>query len=187
MALTTPVIRGADPHEFAAIGELTVAAYAAGGGLALGAEDPYAEVLRDPASRPPGTTVLLATDPVPGGLADPGDPDARARPLGALTYIPAGLPLSQVSKPGEAEIRMLAVAPDAQGRGIGAALVRTAVAMARAEGRVALVLCVVSTNAGARSLYERLGFARTPARDWAPPGLLSQPALVLLGYRLSLD
>lgn len=175
------MIRVADPREFPAIGELTVAAYAAGAGLALGADDPYADVLRDPASRPAGTTVFLATDPgEPGGPADPGS-TGPVRPLGAVTYIPAGSPVAQVARPGEAEIRMLAVAADQQGRGIGAALVGAAVDRARADGVAALVLCVVSTNAGARSLYERLGFTRAPDRDWSPV-----PGLVLLGYRLPL-
>lgn len=164
-----PIIRVADPRELVAIGELTVAAYAAGGGLALGADDPYASVLRDPASRPLGTTVYVAVDP--------GDPD---RVLGAVTYIPAGSPVADVARDGEAEIRMLAVAVGHQGRGIGRLLVRAAIDRARAEARPALVLCVVGSNGGARALYEHLGFIRTPDRDWDP-----LPGFRLLSYRRS--
>lgn len=160
-------IRVADPREFAAVGELTVAAYAAGGALTLGVDDPYADVLRDPASRPRGTTVYVAVDPA--------DPD---RVLGAVTYIPAGSPVADVARDGEAEIRMLAVAVGHQGRGIGAALVRTAIVRARAEARPAVVLCVVESNGAARSLYEHLGFVRVPERDWEP-----LPGFGLLSYR----
>jgi GNAT superfamily N-acetyltransferase len=108
------LIRVAGPGEFAVIGELTVAAYADGGALSLGAADPYADVLRDAASRPPETTVFLATDPA--GAADSADP---GRALGAVTYIPPGSPMAQVAHGQEAEIRMLAVAPDRRGRGPG--------------------------------------------------------------------
>jgi ribosomal protein S18 acetylase RimI-like enzyme len=171
------LIRVAGPGEFAVIGELTVAAYADGGALSLGAADPYADVLRDAASRPPETTVFLATDPA--GAADSADP---GRALGAVTYIPPGSPMAQVAHGQEAEIRMLAVAPDRRGRGIATALIRAAMDLARHEGRPALALCVISTNAGARALYERLGFARIPDRDRS-----LGPTIVLLAYRLPLS
>lgn len=163
-------IRVAGPAELPGIGELTVAAYSAGGVLALGTTDPYAAVLRDPASRPAGTTVLLATDP-----------ESPARMLGAVTYVPAGSAMAQVARGREVELRMLAVAPGQQGRGVGAALVRAAVDRASDRGVPAVVLCVVSTSGGARSLYERLGFTRAPDRDRRP-----DPGLELLAYRLEL-
>src|SRR6476619_4304467 len=48
--------------------------------------------------------------------------------------------VAEVSRPGEAEFRMLAVAPGAQRRGAGEALVRACVGRARALGAEALVL-----------------------------------------------
>lgn len=56
----------------------------------------------------------------------------------------------------------LTVAPDRRGRGVGTAVLRGLQHEARAAG-VPLRLSVLSTNAGARRLYARLGFA--PAGD----------------------
>lgn len=49
------------------------------------------------------------------------------------------------------------VRPEARGRGIGAALVERVVAHARTEVEI-LALSVITENASARRLYERLGF-----------------------------
>jgi ribosomal protein S18 acetylase RimI-like enzyme len=56
------------------------------------------------------------------------------------------------------EIKGLAVDPTRQGEGIGTLLLDAAVAHARAAGRRRLLLRVLSTNTGARRLYERHGF-----------------------------
>ena len=66
---------------------------------------------------------------------------------------------------------MLAVDPAAQGRGVGEALVRACVARAREVGAGAIVICARDFTVAAHRLYERLGFVRTPERDWSPlPG-----------------
>jgi ribosomal protein S18 acetylase RimI-like enzyme len=57
-----------------------------------------------------------------------------------------------------AEVRGLAVAPECQGDGIGARLLEAAIDRSRRESVRRLVLRVLSTNAGARRLYERHGF-----------------------------
>jgi ribosomal protein S18 acetylase RimI-like enzyme len=56
------------------------------------------------------------------------------------------------------EVRGLAVAPDRQGEGIGARLLEAAIDRSRHEGVRRLVLRVLSTNPGARRLYESRGF-----------------------------
>jgi ribosomal protein S18 acetylase RimI-like enzyme len=56
------------------------------------------------------------------------------------------------------EIKGLAVDPARQGEGIGTLLLDAAVAHARATGRRRLLLRVLSTNTGARRLYESRGF-----------------------------
>lgn len=61
------------------------------------------------------------------------------------------------------------VAPEARGRGIGAALVGEAVAWARRRGLRRLVLDVAEQNASARRLYERCGFVATGATGSLPP------------------
>ena len=76
---------------------------------------------------------------------------------------------------------MLAVAPEAQGRGVGEALVRACIDQARADGRERLLLHTTSWMPAAHRLYARLGFERDPARDWSPI-----PEVPLIAYKLEL-
>ncbi|MET7437677.1 GNAT family N-acetyltransferase, partial [Streptomyces sp. NPDC005568] len=96
-----------------------------------------------------------------------------------------GNAMAELARPGEAEIRMLAVAPQARGRGAGEALVRACVDRARAtEGCVRVVLSTQRTMRAAHRIYERLGFVRTPERDWNPVPELDD--ILLLTYELTL-
>jgi ribosomal protein S18 acetylase RimI-like enzyme len=61
------------------------------------------------------------------------------------------------------------VAPEARGRGVGAALVGEVVAWARGRGLRRLVLDVGEHNVAARRLYERNGFVATGATGALPP------------------
>jgi ribosomal protein S18 acetylase RimI-like enzyme len=56
-------------------------------------------------------------------------------------------------------VHQLAVRPDARRRGLATPIVRHAIAHARGEGISRVELDFWSFNAGARRLYERLGFA----------------------------
>ncbi|MFV2119184.1 GNAT family N-acetyltransferase, partial [Streptomyces sp. Act-28] len=49
------------------------------------------------------------------------------------------------------------------------------------DGCVRLVLSVTPPAVDARRLYDRMGFARAPRRDWEP-----LPGLPLLAYELTL-
>jgi ribosomal protein S18 acetylase RimI-like enzyme len=55
-------------------------------------------------------------------------------------------------------VKDLVVAPEWQGRGLGAALLATAMTALRERGATVVQLKVVTANAGARRLYERMGF-----------------------------
>ncbi|GGM09594.1 GNAT family N-acetyltransferase [Promicromonospora citrea] len=152
--------RDARPGEYDAIGAIVAAAFAADGQLDSPGSASYGTVLRDVAGRAAHAQVVAALD------------DGTV--VGGVTYVPDGGPMADLARDGEAEIRMLGVAPDAQGRGAGTALVREC--LARAAGRPV----VLSTNAVAHTshrLYERLGFVREPARDWMPV-----PDVTLLCY-----
>jgi len=161
-------IRRIEPGEYAELGELTAQAYLRGGLLDFGEDDPYLSVLRDVAGRAAGSEVYVAVDG-PGTV------------VGGVAFVPDGGLWADIAGPGEAEFRMLAVSEQARGRGAGEALVRTCVERAQAVGCVRLVLSTQSGMHAAHRIYRRLGFVRTPERDWEPV-----PGLGLLTYALEL-
>jgi ribosomal protein S18 acetylase RimI-like enzyme len=63
-----------------------------------------------------------------------------------------------------AEVNGLAVAPGRQGEGIGGRLLEAAIERSRRQNLRRLVLRVLSSNPGARRLYERHGFEVEGAR-----------------------
>jgi ribosomal protein S18 acetylase RimI-like enzyme len=164
--MTGFAVRPARVEEYDAVGRLTVEAYDDDG--QLGGEHGYEAMLADVAGRAADGDVLVAVD-------DAGEV------LGSVTFVLAGSRLAELSRPGEAEFRMLAVAPAAQGRGVGEALVRACVDRAVALGRTAVVLAARDFSARAHRLYERLGFVRTPDLDFAPG-----PGVELIAMRLDL-
>ncbi|WP_225834955.1 GNAT family N-acetyltransferase [Streptomyces sp. NK08204] len=165
------LIRPAEPMDHAALGEITAQAYLQDGLLDFGESDWYLGELRDVAKRAAAAEVLVAVQN--GAL------------LGGVTFVPSGGPMADIARPGEAEIRMLAVGHAARGRGAGEALVRACVERARAtEGCTAVVLSTQRTMHAAHRIYERLGFVRVPERDWNP--IPEQTDVTLLTYELTL-
>lgn len=161
-------IRPVRPAEHTELGEITARAYLADGHLNVIRDHGYLDVLRDVAGRAAAAEVLVA--------------ERDGRLLGGVTFAAPGSPLADVAGPGEAEFRMLAVAHEGRGQGAGEALVLACVERARAiEGVTALVLSTQDSMGGARRIYTRLGFVRTPERDWSPV-----EGLTLLAYRLKL-
>ncbi|MEU1127835.1 N-acetyltransferase [Streptomyces sp. NPDC005899] len=162
-------IRPVRPEEHEVLGEITAQAYLGDGLLSFGADDPYLRQLRAVGRRAAEAEVLVAL-----GAGD--------ELLGGVTYVGPGSPWADVAGEGEAEFRMLAVSPEARGRGAGEALVRACIDRARtAGGLTGLVLSTQPAMRGAHRIYRRLGFVRTPERDWAP-----LPNLPLLTFRLEL-
>ncbi|MEU2595867.1 GNAT family N-acetyltransferase [Streptomyces hirsutus] len=178
------VTRPAKPYEFEELGELTAQAYLRDGLLDFGESDAYLGELRDVAGRAAVAEVLVAVE---GAGTRPGAVEAggAGRVLGGVTFVPRGGPMADMAGPGEAEIRMLAVARTARRRGAGEALVRACVERARAtEGCVRIVLSTQRTMRAAHRVYERLGFVRSPGRDWNPLPHLDD--ITLLAYELTL-
>ena len=159
-------VRRVRPEEYGRVGEITVAAYAP---FTRGPGDPYVARLADTAARDRDAEVWVAVD----------DADEV---LGSVTLCPPGSPWREVSVEGEGEFRMLSVDPGAQGRGVGGALVRLCIDTARRTGQRAVALSSLTDMAAAHRLYGRLGFERTPDRDWQPV-----PGVHLIGFRLDLE
>jgi GNAT superfamily N-acetyltransferase len=76
---------------------------------------------------------------------------------------------------------MLAVSPEARGQGVGSALARWCVDRAREQGCTAVALSSLEAMRSAHRIYERMGFVRTPDRDWWPTAEIR-----LITYRLDL-
>ncbi|MFD8226708.1 GNAT family N-acetyltransferase [Streptomyces massasporeus] len=165
------LIRPAEPTEYDELGALTAQAYLQDNLLDFGESDEYRHVLRDVAARAASAEVLTALRDGPV--------------LGGVTFVPLGGPMADIAGPGEAEIRMLAVSHEARGQGVGEALVRSCVDRARAvPGCRSVVLSTQRTMHAAHRIYERLGFTRTPERDWNP--LPELAGITLLTYELTL-
>lgn len=86
--------------------------------------------------------------------------------LGSVTTPRAdGEKLMEDSTSAELDFRLLAVSVDARRRGIGAALTRHVLHLARERGFRAVFMKSAPNMHSAHRLYESLGFRRDPARD----------------------
>lgn len=101
-----------------------------------------------------GTTVLVA----------PGE----KRLLGTVTLLADAGGDDHPWPPHGAVLRLLAVAPEARGTGLGGALVRECIRRARAAEVRFLGLHTAMVMEAARALYENLGFVRAPDLDFRP-------------------
>jgi ribosomal protein S18 acetylase RimI-like enzyme len=161
------IVRSARPGELAEVADLRVSAYKAGGFLS--AKSGYEQILRGLGAAGDGT-VLVA---VPRG--------DESRILGTVMLQPWPHAGEIVATQNEAEIRALAVSPDAQGRGTGNALLRAVIELAGQRGVRHLVLLTQNGMRTAQHMYQQAGFRRLPDRDWSPA-----PGITLLAYGLPL-
>lgn len=79
------------------------------------------------------------------------------------------------------EARLLAVAPAARGKGVGAAIIRECIRRAAAAGADSITLHTTDFMPVAMGMYERMGFERAPELDFRPA-----PDVLVKGYRLAL-
>ncbi|GAA3575790.1 GNAT family N-acetyltransferase [Amycolatopsis ultiminotia] len=159
-------VRSARPEDFTAIGDVTVEAYRLDGFFEV--EAGYETVLRDVARRADHAELVVAVD-------------SGGRVLGSVTVVRPGSEYAEISRPEELEFRMLAVAGEARGRGIGEALTRAVLDRGRELGAAKVVLSSHEQMRTAHRLYERIGFRRLPERDWHP-----QPDVTLIAYEYDL-
>ena len=143
-------VREARPEEHGRAGEVVVRAYLtlevfAGGHPGAVA---YLGHVRDVRDRARECRVLVAVE-------------ADGTILGCVTYVPDhGGRFAELELPGEAGFRMLGVAPEAMGRGVGRALVEACIALAREADRSGIA---ISTCPGDGCRPPPLRAARVPA------------------------
>jgi ribosomal protein S18 acetylase RimI-like enzyme len=158
-------VREVRPTEYQEAGALVVAAYRALPGPHV--SDGYSGQLSDVERRASEAEVLVAVE---GGL------------LGCVTFVPdATSPWAELLHDHESGIRMLAVDPKVQSRGVGRALLRACLDRAGRIGQNALFLHSTPWMHAARHLYVQAGFVRVPDRDWLPV-----PDVPLLAFRREL-
>jgi ribosomal protein S18 acetylase RimI-like enzyme len=143
------LVRLVRPEEFEAVGRLGLDAYAAEGDL----PDDDAGQIADAATRAREAELWVAVDAVSGEL------------LGTMTLPRPGRVLSSLTLDGELDLQLLATAVPARGRGVGTALARHAVDVARRRGLQRVVLNSGPRTTAAHSLCATLGFARLPGRE----------------------
>jgi ribosomal protein S18 acetylase RimI-like enzyme len=160
------IIREARPDDQAEVGEVRLGAYRALGLLPEGSG--YAETLRT-FGFDDDCAVLVAADETGNNI------------LGTITLELFG-PGSELAKDDtEADIRAFAVAPDAQGRGVGRKLLLAVIEYAEKRGVRRLRLCTQPAMRTAQHLYTSMGFSRTAELDFDPV-----PGLTLHAYELAL-
>ena len=101
--------------------------------------------------------------------------------VGSVLLYPAAVDAygGAVGPVGWPEVRLLAVAPEARGLGVGRLLMDECVRRARRAGATDLGLHTSASMRSAMRMYTRMGFERAPEHDFQPEG-----AEVVEGYRL---
>lgn len=168
---TSLVLREAGPDDRAAIAQLTLLAY--GEYSTSMAPDAWAALeaaVRVSLADDAGVTRVVAIE--------------RGVIVGsAALYAPQAAAYGDLASPAPwPEVRLVAVAPAARGRGVARALVEECIRRARAAGATTVGLHTSRSMRAALRLYERMGFVRDPEHDFQPPG-----AELVEGYLLRLD
>jgi ribosomal protein S18 acetylase RimI-like enzyme len=161
-------IRAVLPGEYEDAGSLTQRAYAEYARPGDPLWEDYFGMLADIGRRARFATVLVAV--------------ADERIVGTATVeLDRTIDGTGGLRPGQANIRLLAVDPSARGHGVGRRLVEACVQAARRAGKQVVTLHTTEQMAAARHLYRSLGFRRNRSGDVA-----LHPGLVLQAFRFPL-
>ncbi|NQX14584.1 GNAT family N-acetyltransferase [Rathayibacter sp. VKM Ac-2857] len=152
MSADDVLVRRVRPDEYAGVSRLRLAAYAHD--YELGEE--YAAEIADVARHDREGEVWVAEEA--GAI------------LATVTTAAPGANLYSLGRPGELDWRLLAVAPEARGRGLGRLLTEFVVMLAVERGVDRIVMNSGTDMLAAHALYESMGFVRLPERE-NPPGI----------------
>ncbi len=161
--MTVVLVRPAGPADAEDLARVRIASWrAAYRGIVpdpvLDGFDPVAEVVT-------WRQRLAAVTDVWTGVAFVAEPPARPRLVGFVTTGAA----RHAGEAGLGEVWAIYVDPDAQGQGVGRALMDAAIRDLKTRGFGEVVLWVFEANAPARAFYERIG--------WAPDGAVQPFAI----------
>lgn len=164
-------LRDAEERDRAAIREVTLAAY-----------QEYAAKMPAHWERYREGIVSTLSDIAPAAQIVA---EESGRLVGTVLLYPPGTVFRSPNRPAVPlvwpEIRLLAVAPAARGRGAGRALIEECIRRARRNGAAVLTLHTSDVMQTAIRMYERIGFVRAPELDFHPA-----PDLTVKGYRFDL-
>jgi len=143
-------LRDATPEDYAVAAELLLAAYDEyRHHMPPERWERYAQDIADVSGRAAGSTLILA--------------ELKERLVGAVTFTSSDNGEHWPST--HASLRLLAVHSEARRLGVAQALMAECVRRTRALGRTHLGLHTTAFMAGARALYQRLGFRPVPAQN----------------------
>ncbi|ULQ54911.1 GNAT family N-acetyltransferase [Flavihumibacter rivuli] len=168
-------VRNAMPDEFAEIGKLMIQVYSQLDGFPKETEQPqYYQMLANVGelTNKPSAELLVAVD-------------AEERISGAVVYFgdmsQYGSDGTATNEQNAAGFRLLAVSPEARGKGIGKLLTLECIAKARQQQLEQVIIHTTKAMQTAWDMYERIGFKRSTDLDFL------QGALPVYGFRLVLS
>lgn len=174
MSSSEYTVRNALPEEFSTIGQLMVEVYSRLEGFPKRSEQPdYYEMLANigEITKKPHTELLVAAT-------------SDGRIAGAVVYFSDmssyGSGGTATSEKNASGFRLLAVDPEARGRGIGKLLTEACINKARKDKNEQLIIHSTKFMQVAWKMYEKLGFKRSEDLDFM------QGELPVFGFRLSL-
>lgn len=167
-------IREAQPTEFKAIGKLMVRVYAELEGFPKPDEQPtYYQKLSDIGSMTSKPLVRLLV-----AISDDGHIGGAVVYLGDMAHYGSGGTATQAKD--AAGFRLLAVAPNTRGQGLGKRLSTACIELAAKEGNQQMIIHTTNAMKPAWKMYEKLGFRRSEDLDFLMEGF------PVFGFRLIL-
>lgn len=162
-------IRDARPDEYDAIHDLTVASYAQYATI-MPHWDMYSQVLSRTLGQAQAAERIVA--------------ERDGKLLGSVLLFPATADVYTETNAttGVPEVRLLAVAPEARGQGVGGALLDECERRAREAGAAELGLHTEDLMQDAVRMYKRRGYVHFPELDFHPT-----PTAWVKGYRRNLS
>lgn len=167
-------VRNATPEEFSTIGELMVEVYSQLKDFPKKEEQPnYYKMLANIGNltKNPRTDLLIA-------ISNNGDIHGGVVYFGDMKYYGSGG--TATTEKNAAGFRLLAVSPEARGKGIGKLLTEACIKLAKTQNHYQIIIHSTKAMEIAWRMYEKMGFKRSKDLDFM------QEQLPVFGFRLLL-